>query len=255
METTMKKILVIFGSPRKGNSYKITEKLHEELNNLGSYEFEYIFLDKVNLELCKGCHICLFIDEHKCPIKDDREKIHDKMLKADGIILVSPAYVFNVSGLMKNFIDRMCFLCHRPELFNQDIMIVSTVAAIGMNRVLKYLKDVAEVWGGKTITKLGVITPPNEEIFSKKNLKLIKKGAESYHVKFNKPFKPSFNQIINFEIQKAIFISKSGKSMSPADYKHFNKLKNDKFNIPVKVNPLKRFAAILLKRFILLVNK
>jgi multimeric flavodoxin WrbA len=48
------------------------------------------------------------------------------MMNADGIIFVSPAYANNVTGLMKNFIDRFAYVGHRPNFFNQCPMLVAT---------------------------------------------------------------------------------------------------------------------------------
>ncbi|NLI73789.1 MAG: flavodoxin family protein [Euryarchaeota archaeon] len=35
--------------------------------------------------------------------------------RSDGIILISPGYVQNVSGLMKNFIDRFAYTNHHSR--------------------------------------------------------------------------------------------------------------------------------------------
>ncbi len=47
------------------------------------------------------CH-----EKNECVIDDDMNKLHKKLLEADVIIIGSPNYYGNVSGLMKNFIDR-----------------------------------------------------------------------------------------------------------------------------------------------------
>lgn len=247
-----RKILVIFASPRKGNSYEITKRFEKELNKLGTYDFDYVFLSDTDLKMCRGCHNCLFIGEDKCPVRDDRKKIYKKMQGSDGIALVSPVYVVNVSGLMKNFIDRMCFLCHRPELFSKEVITISTVAAIGMNKALKYMKSIAEIWGAKTVTSLGIMTPPKKEIFNNKNSLLVRKAAEKYHSCFDKPFRPSLNQVIQYEMQKDIFTRESAKKISPADYSHYMKIKDKNFNVPAKINPFKRLFARTLKRLIFL---
>ncbi|MGM5488642.1 MAG: flavodoxin family protein [Nanobdellota archaeon] len=244
---TAAKILVIVGSPRRQNSYKVVKKLEEELAHLGQYDFEYLFLGESDLRLCKGCHNCLFRGEDLCPLTDDSKGIRSKMLGSDGIILVSPVYVINVTGLMKNFIDRMCFLCHRPGLFNQDFMVVSTVGAIGLKKTLTYMKQVAEVWGAKSITTLGVKTPPKEEIFTDKNTRLIRKAADRYHHNFARQFRPSFNHVMQFEMQKAVFTQKSAKKITPADYQHYMRLKDKHFNIPVRINPIKSMVAKLMR--------
>ncbi len=243
-------VLVIFGSPRKVNSYNVTKRIEDELNKLGSYEFEYVFLSDLKLKICKGCHTCLFVDEEKCPLKDDSKKIYQKMLEAEGLVFVSPVYVMNVSALMKNFIDRMCFLCHRPELFGQDVLVVSTTGVIGLKRTLNYMDEVAEVWGAKSVTKLGITTPPKEDIFTEKNTSQIENTARAYHDEFDQQFSPSINQLIQFKMQKKIFTTDWAKEVSPADYKHYIKLEDKSFNIPVKVNPIKNFIAAVFCRFV-----
>jgi multimeric flavodoxin WrbA len=36
------------------------------------------------------------------------------MQEADGVIFASPGYTANVSGLMKNLMDRLAYTAHRP---------------------------------------------------------------------------------------------------------------------------------------------
>lgn len=57
------KILVIFGSPRKKNSYLVIKALETEMQKLGEIEFEYIFLKDLSLATCIGCHSCLFMEK------------------------------------------------------------------------------------------------------------------------------------------------------------------------------------------------
>jgi len=62
------------------------------------------------------------------------------MIEADGIIFVSPVYCENVSGLMKNFIDRFDYVFHRQRFFDQKAMVLSTSAGGGLKDTLDYLK-------------------------------------------------------------------------------------------------------------------
>ncbi len=97
------KILFISGSPRNGNTnfvlseiYKSVETDHKEL----------IFLKDKDIKFCKGCLACHL--KPKCTIKDNMDDILTKMINSDIFIIGTPNYFDNVSGLMKNFIDR----CH-----------------------------------------------------------------------------------------------------------------------------------------------
>ena len=97
------KILAICGSPRKGNTEFM---LNTVLNEIKNHEKELVLLKDKKIKHCVGC---LYCDEHKedCSIKDDDMKeLNDKFKKADIVIIGSANYFDNVTGLLKDFIDR-----------------------------------------------------------------------------------------------------------------------------------------------------
>lgn len=174
--------MAIIGSPRKkGNSYKAAKEVEERMKQLGDVEFEYLFLRDADLKMCRGCFICISKGEDLCPLKDERAEIENKMLEADGIIFVSPVYCQNVSGLMKNFIDRFAYVFHRPRFFDQKAMILSTTSGAGLKETLDYLKKL-EIWGFGTPVELGVITPPwpMSDALKEKNKKNINKASKNH---------------------------------------------------------------------------
>lgn len=94
------KILLISGSPRKGNTEFILNKICKSIKG----EKELILLRNKNIKHCAGC---LYCHEHKkCAIQDDMQEIYGKLQEADIIVLGTPNYYDNVSGLVKDFIDR-----------------------------------------------------------------------------------------------------------------------------------------------------
>jgi len=105
------KILAINGSHtgKRGYTHFLIEKLFEGAKNAGA-DCEEITLAKLKINICKGCSICN-TKKHllKCIYeeKDDVAMIFNKMREADIIIYATPIYVFNMSGLMKVFIDRI----------------------------------------------------------------------------------------------------------------------------------------------------
>lgn len=96
----MPKILLISGSPRKGNTDFILNKIFESIK----VDKELIFLRYKNIRHCCGCLSCDKTNE--CSIKDDMDEINKKMIKADIFVIGSPNYFDNVPGLLKDFIDR-----------------------------------------------------------------------------------------------------------------------------------------------------
>jgi multimeric flavodoxin WrbA len=64
------------------------------------------------------------------------------MLNADGIILASPNYVFNVTAHMKAFLDRCGLLIHCQRLSRKYAVVVVTAGGSDLEPVENYLKDV-----------------------------------------------------------------------------------------------------------------
>ncbi len=104
----MLKILAIVGSPRqKGNTNYLVDEALGEAAKLGA-QTEKLILSQYDVSPCIGCDNCASLDS--CLLKDDAEWILDKFCEADGIILATPVYYYNVSAQMKTFIDRNYFL-------------------------------------------------------------------------------------------------------------------------------------------------
>jgi len=233
------KILAIIGSPRKGNTIKSVQKIESILSKNDDVEFEYIELKDVDLKPCIGCFMC--IKEGYCPLKDDKEIILEKMMESDGIIMATPAYNFNVSGLMKNFIDRFAHLGHQPQLFNQHLMVVCTTAGTGHNEVIKYLrKYVGNLWGFQSVESIGLLTPPYKlsEKYLNKNHKLIEKKTERFYNKMKlQKKKIKFHHIEQFCSLRAIFSSEIMKNHFVSDYELYTSLRDKKFYFDADVNP------------------
>lgn len=99
------KVIAINGSPRKGkNTAIMLQTALDAAAELGATT-ELVELSDYHLKFCTGCNSCL--RNTTCSITDDDNGLlHEKLLEADGVILGSPCYFGNVSGLMKNFMDR-----------------------------------------------------------------------------------------------------------------------------------------------------
>ena len=99
------KIINLIGSPHgaKGNTARLLRIVSEGAESLGATT-ETIFLTGRNVLPCLGCDACH--KTGKCVQKDEFESIKEKILNADGLILGSPNYIFQVSAQMKAFMDR-----------------------------------------------------------------------------------------------------------------------------------------------------
>ncbi|MCP4138277.1 MAG: flavodoxin family protein [bacterium] len=248
------KIVAIMGSPRKGNTYRVTQQIEESIKESGAVEFTYLFLKDMNLKRCPGCFSCIRKGEQFCPLKDDKDIILEQILNANGVILASPSYNFNVTSIMKNFIDRFAYIGHQPQFFNQHVMIVATTAGTGVKEVITYLtKYVAKLWGFRSVTSIGLMTPPYEKAANliKKDNKKIKKVSKEFFNKIKtQAWSPEYYHIEQFCFLRAIFSIDEMKDAFPSDYKLYKSLENKKFYIPAKVNFFKYGIARILSRLI-----
>jgi multimeric flavodoxin WrbA len=105
------KIVSLVGSPRgaKGNTARLLKVVLEGAGSAGA-RTETIFLRGGTVRPCKACNTCH--KKGKCAQKDKFESIKHKILQADGLVLASPNYIFNVSAQMKAFMDRCCGVIH-----------------------------------------------------------------------------------------------------------------------------------------------
>jgi multimeric flavodoxin WrbA len=107
----MVKVLGINGSPRPyGNSFQAL-KLALRAAELEGAEVELVNLYEYEIKPCLGCvsddiKACVY----PCPINDDMVKLYPKVIECDALIISSPIYWFGVSGLLKNFLDRLTVL-------------------------------------------------------------------------------------------------------------------------------------------------
>lgn len=102
------KITVFNGSPRAehGNTHVMVSAFLEGARAAGA-ETENIFLAKKKIHHCMGCFSCWIKTPGRCAIQDDMAELLPKLAESDIVVFATPLYVDNVSGLMKNFMDRM----------------------------------------------------------------------------------------------------------------------------------------------------
>ena len=123
------KILGIVGSSRDGGNTEIliTEALIAAKES-GANGTKLIKLATHIIGPCDGCGICK--DTGNCRIDDDMQDIYPEILDADGIIIGSPVYFWNISGQTKIFIDRTYPFIHKRRLRDKvgGAVVVSTRA-------------------------------------------------------------------------------------------------------------------------------
>jgi multimeric flavodoxin WrbA len=200
------KILAIMGSPRKGDSYSVTRQVERRMRELGPVEFEYVFLKDMNIQPCRGCFLCTSQGEEYCPIQDDCPTILEKMMGADGVIFASPVYALSITGLMKNFKDRLAYNAHRPRFFGKFALAIVTSAGTGLEGTLQYLESFS-IWGFEVVRGLALIQYPSLKptpTFEKKTAEKISGAAERFYgsIQSKKQSSPSLARVLQFRVLK-----------------------------------------------------
>ena len=108
------KFYAINGSKREeGNTAQLLNRSLEAIKSvLQDAECEYINLYDIPFNGCKSCFACKRVNGRhygKCVYKDDFKPILNKIIEADGIVLGSPIYFGDVTGVMRCFLERFIF--------------------------------------------------------------------------------------------------------------------------------------------------
>lgn len=105
----IKNIVVFDGGPRNKKLSKTTfmvDKFIEGAKSAGANVKEYK-LAKFDIHHCDGCYMCWTKIPGQCVHKDSMTELREEYRSADLVIFASPLYIFNVSGIMKIFMDRL----------------------------------------------------------------------------------------------------------------------------------------------------
>jgi len=105
----IKKIVVFDGGPRNSKFSKTQFMVNHFCAGALSAgaKVAHIKLAKKNIHPCTGCYSCWTKTPGQCIHKDDMDALRSKHRNADLIIFASPLYVYSITGIMKNFLDRM----------------------------------------------------------------------------------------------------------------------------------------------------
>jgi multimeric flavodoxin WrbA len=224
------KLLVLMSSLRKkGNTDQVVDILRENLYkiaaiNKDTIEIETLKMGDLQIAPCRGCRICFDRGEEFCPLRDDMTEIKNKIKTADGIIVASPVYVDDINGVMKNWIDRLAHVCHRPEFAGKSAYLLVTVGSTRTGHALRTLDTALRTWGFYIIGKAGFKTHAKTErnkieaLYGQRLNGIANRVFLS--VKRQDYKKPSFVSLMIFKIQQ---IGWSRENPSTIDYQYWQK--------------------------------
>ncbi|UCG47882.1 MAG: flavodoxin family protein [Phycisphaerales bacterium] len=165
-----KKVVAIVGTyRRRGITDQTVTAMLEAAREKGAETTKIDLLDK-NIEFCTNCRTCTQepgTAHGRCVHNDDMEQILAEIECADAIILASPVNFFNVTALMKRFIERLVAYSYWPwekpmpkkrtdKLARRAVVVTSSACPAFIGRILMpgalgLLKKTANLMGAKVV--------------------------------------------------------------------------------------------------------
>lgn len=100
-----KKIILITGSARKDSNSVTMADSFEAAAKVKGLEISRIDATKLEIDVCYDCGNCYSAGK-ACAFDDDFNKIADKLVNADGIVVACPVYWYTFPAKVKALIDK-----------------------------------------------------------------------------------------------------------------------------------------------------
>ncbi len=108
----MKKVIVLNASPRKNfNTAQVLKEAQKGAQSVGA-EVEYIDLFDIDFKGCRSCYACKIKGSKTkglCAFKDDLRPVLEKILNSNAVIIGTPIYCGDATGVYRNLTERMIF--------------------------------------------------------------------------------------------------------------------------------------------------
>lgn len=162
------RVISYVGSMRGRDSlgYKTVQYLIKGLGK--DWNSEIYLANEKQINTCKGC--CACFNTGRCPLdeNDSMGNIKKAMLSADLLIVSSPVYLHQISGTMKNFIDRIAYWTHLYKLIGKRIILCTSTCTNGSEYAMAYLKKAFACLGCYLIAEINADIYTDDLVLDKK---------------------------------------------------------------------------------------
>jgi multimeric flavodoxin WrbA len=142
----MPDVLIIEASPRKGLSLRYAERFAALLEAKGLTS-RLLRIKELEISPCVACNACFERGEARCPYHGDGvSEFLSALLEARAAVFFVPNYSLQVPAPLKQVIDRLAFVFHRPRLFGKKSMALVTQGVYGGKGVAAYLDSLMGFW-------------------------------------------------------------------------------------------------------------
>ena len=185
-----KKIIAIIGTYRKGKTIDTAVcELLRAAEQQGAQTEKIYLLDK-KIEFCTNCRCCTQQNgtaRGNCVLNDDMKQILDRIDSADAIVLAAPINWFNVTAIMRRFIERLLPYGYWPwgkalpknrikKKTKKAVIIISSGCPEWLGRIifrsaLGVLKAASNCMGARVVKSsyFGTVALTEQETLSDKN--------------------------------------------------------------------------------------
>lgn len=208
----MKHVIALNGSPRaNGRTVELIAAAAEALKPF-DIAVEIVHLRKLDIRVCTGCSLCVLHDQ-RCIVKDELHALTDRIKAADGLILASPVYMWQISSTLKIFLDRLVSYFHRPDdaLIGKPVLTLATSAGPMGGLANNYMKKIAEkigMWPAGSISQMAAQPKPVSEKQVRRFVRELGRDRETRM--------PNLGKMFNFMIQQG-----SAMTYLPEDAAYF----------------------------------
>ncbi len=102
----MADILGISATPRPGGNSDVMVQAILDAATPHGHSARLIHLRDLNFSSCIGCEKCR-VHKRCVPLEDDMQPLYSLIDAAKGLVLVTPVHNYNMSAMLKAFLDRM----------------------------------------------------------------------------------------------------------------------------------------------------
>lgn len=183
-----KRVTAFVGCGSRKHTLDAVRRFADRLQSFGDVEVEIVRLGDYRIEACRGCKVCFQKGAEHCPLKDDRDVLIRKMEASDGVVFASPNYSFQVSAMLKLFLDRLGYAFHRPQFFGKTCSSIVVQGIYGGEKIVKYLDFVGFGLGFDTVkgSCFKAFDPMTEAESRKLDAALAEQGRR-FHDSLNRP--------------------------------------------------------------------
>lgn len=155
------KAIGIIGSPRKGGN---TDRLVNEVLAGAAEQGAETSVFHLNELTINGCQACMHCKTHaKCAIEDDMQPIYAEFLSADGLVIGTPIYMWQMTSQTKLFIDRLYAFRgnkHADTFAGKKMVLAFVQGAPDSQAFAPYIEHTVNMFKYAKLNVLGALVAP-----------------------------------------------------------------------------------------------